>query len=94
MLFAPLMCVNACNFEYPRIIYELGKNSSVVNVVLVSGLKLPEHATKPADKFGTKMLRIHSDFARFTSHELKLSCKKSGRQKVLQKEERSSTFAT
>ena len=55
------MCVNACNFEYPRIIYELGKNSSAVNVVLDSGLKLPEHATKPADKFGTKMLRIHEN---------------------------------
>ena len=38
------MCLNARKFEYLRIIYELGKISSAVNVVLDSGLKFPEHA--------------------------------------------------
>ena len=55
------MCVNACKFEYPTIFYELGKISSAVNVVLHSGLKTSGHATKPADKSSTIMLRIHEN---------------------------------
>ena len=137
MFFDPLMCVNARKFEYLRIIYELGKISSAVNVVLDSGLKMSGDTAKPADKSSTKMLQIHenllqckrcvwltftlcfadlkvygrtgnekrapcfatllqnelnSDFARFTTHESKLSCNKSRWEKVLQRVERSSTF--
>ena len=55
------MCVNAWKFEHLKIIYELGKISSAVNVVLDSGLKISRHTTKPADKSGTKMLRIHEN---------------------------------
>ena len=53
------MCVNARKFEYLRIIYELAKISSAVNVVLDSGLKISGDTAKPADKSSTKMLQIH-----------------------------------
>ena len=52
------MCVNARKFEYLRIIYELGKISSAVNVVLDSGLKISGDTAKPADKSSTKCYRF------------------------------------
>ena len=61
MFFDPLMCVNARKFEYLRIIYELGKISSAVKVVLDSGLKISGDTAKPADKSSTKMLQIHEN---------------------------------
>ena len=62
------MCVNARKFEYLRIIHQVGKISSAVNVVLDSGLKISGNAAKRADNSSTKMLQIHENL---------LQCKRS-----------------